>query len=93
MPRPRNKSVKDEVNHTYRYCIYCKANRDNRGFDKHQAACRVIWQLQRRQEDSARHRSAVAEQGNKQRQAGDGINIPTSEVMSNLPTYVYKLTF
>ena len=42
MPRKRTKSVKETT--AYRYCHYCKANRDKRRFDKHQAACKLIWQ-------------------------------------------------
>jgi hypothetical protein len=50
MPRRRTKSVKGEVSNTHRYCIYCKANRDRRGFDKHQAACKTIWKLQQQRQ-------------------------------------------
>lgn len=45
MPRQRTEKVKDST--TYRYCSYCKANRNKRRFDKHQAACKIIWQQQR----------------------------------------------
>ena len=54
MPRnaiPHERSIKKRVNDTHRHCRYCKAHRDGRGFDKHQAACKIIWQLQRRRED------------------------------------------
>lgn len=56
---PRNakghkKSIKKQVSDTHRYCPYCKAHRDGRGFDKHQAACKVIWQLERRRKEPAR---------------------------------------
>jgi hypothetical protein len=47
MPRKRTKSVKETA--AYRYCRYCKANRDKRRFDKHQAACKLIWQQAQQQ--------------------------------------------
>jgi hypothetical protein len=49
MPRKRTKSLKEST--TYRYCPYCKANRDKRRFDRHQAACKTIWQHQRGQQN------------------------------------------
>ena len=50
-------SVKKQVSDTHRYCLYCKAHRDGHGFDKHQAACKTIWQIQRRQKDPVRPQS------------------------------------
>jgi hypothetical protein len=47
MPRKRTQSVKETA--AYRYCRYCKANRDKRRFDKHQAACKLIWQQAQQQ--------------------------------------------
>lgn len=47
MPRKRTQSVKEST--AYRYCRYCKANRDNRRFDKHQTACKLIWQQAQQQ--------------------------------------------
>ena len=38
----------------HRYCLYCKAHCDGCGFNKHQAACKTIWQIQCRQKDPVR---------------------------------------
>ena len=91
MPRSSKKRLKEDL--THRYCLYCKANRDNHGFDKHQAACHVIWQLQRRQQNPR-------QSDRKQKQVDDSVNFPNSaevdseEVMSNLPmAYVHTLIF
>ncbi len=96
MPCSSKKRLKEDL--THRYCLYCKANRDKRGFDKHQAACRVIWQLQCRQQNPA-----IRQSSSKQKQADDGVNFPNSaevdpevdpEVMFNLPmAYVCSLIF
>ena len=51
------KSFKQELGGLHRYCTYCQRNRDRRGFDKHQAACKIIWQIRHRQEGSKRLRS------------------------------------
>ncbi len=54
MPRNKRstgKKAKKLESSSYRYCLYCKANRDGRGFDKHQAACKIRWQIQRRHKD------------------------------------------
>jgi len=92
MPCQSKKRFKEDL--THRYCPYCKANRDNHGFDKHQAACRVIWELRCRQQNPA-----IRESGRIEKQVDDGINFPTSaevdsEVMFNLPmAYVRTLIF
>ena len=92
MPRSSKKRLKEDL--THHYCCYCKANHDNRGFDKHQKACHVIWQLQCRQQNPA-----IRQSGGKQKQADDIVNFPNSdgvdsEVMFNLPmAYVCTLIF
>jgi hypothetical protein len=50
-PIAHERSIKKQVNDTHRYCLYCKAHRDGRGFDKHQAACKIISQLRRRRKN------------------------------------------
>jgi len=50
MPRIRTTSVK-EISNTHRYCKYCKANWDKRGFDKHQTAYKIIWEIQCRKQN------------------------------------------
>ena len=55
--KAHRKSAKRQASNTHHYCRYCKANRDGRGFDKHQAACKIIWQLQCRQQDPIKPRS------------------------------------
>jgi len=92
MPRSSKKRLKEDL--THRHCLYCKANRDKRGFDKHQAACRVIWQLQCRQQNPETRQSC-----REQKQAADGVNSPNfaeiePEVMFDLPmAYVRTLIF
>ncbi len=51
MPRKSTKKAKKRVDSMHRYCLYCGAHRDGRGFDKHQAACKLIWQLHRKRRD------------------------------------------
>jgi hypothetical protein len=46
MARKRRKISKDEVDHLYRKCQYCKAHRNTRLFDRHEAACKAIWIVQ-----------------------------------------------
>ena len=48
-PKAPKKSIKKQVSDMHRYCLYCKTHRDGHGFDKHQAACKIIWQFQHRQ--------------------------------------------
>ena len=92
MPCSSKKRLKEDV--THHYCLYCKANHDNCGFDKHQAACRVIWQLQCRQQNLA-----ICQSGREQKQAADSVNSPNfaeiePEVMFDLPmAYVCTLIF
>ena len=50
-PIAHERSIKKQVNDTHCYCLYCKAHRDGRGFNKHQAACKIIYQLQHRQKN------------------------------------------
>ena len=50
-PIAHERSIKKQVNDTHCYCLYCKAHHDGRGFDKHQAACKIIWQLQHRRKN------------------------------------------
>ena len=52
MPKALRKGVtKEKQGDMHRYCHYCKANRDGCGFNKHQAACKIIWQIRQRQEN------------------------------------------
>ena len=75
MPRPCTKSVKEQ--NTHKYCIYCKANCDKRGFDKHQATCKIIWQLHtRRQESQDRPQSSKATEHVTEAQIGADSPIP-----------------
>jgi hypothetical protein len=43
MPRKRRKTAKDEVEHLFQKCRYCKAHRDVRFFDRHETACKTRW--------------------------------------------------
>ena len=59
---PRNskahkKSLKKQVDDTHRYCLYCKAHCNGQGFNKHQAACKIVWQLQCRQKSHVKPQS------------------------------------
>jgi len=62
-------SVKGQVNGAHHYCLYCQAHLDKCGFDKHQRACKIIWQ-QRQQN------TRPARQLKKQTQAEKVINSP-----------------
>lgn len=51
MPRQPRKTYKQQANDTHRFCNYCKTNRDRRRFEKHQAACKVLWQIRHKKND------------------------------------------
>jgi hypothetical protein len=71
MPRQHARSVKAQVNNTHRYCLYCQAHRDKRGFDKHHTACKIIWQKQQR-----RQNPPAAKQLEQRTQAENVVNLP-----------------
>lgn len=84
MPRrakSHGKSVKQQINDSHRYCRYCNANCDKRGFEKHQTACKTIWEIQHhRQQNPERILSLETHIGEEIR-SSDGINVsPLSPV-------------
>jgi hypothetical protein len=85
MPRQCTEKYKEST--TYRYCSYCKANRDKRRFDKHQAACKIIWQLQHRHQKLQSSSKPI----NKQTE-GEEIDNSVIKVNFRLPSYTTVVT-
>jgi bisphosphoglycerate-independent phosphoglycerate mutase (AlkP superfamily) len=84
MPRQRTQNIKESTN--YRYCRYCKANRDKRRFDKHQAACKIIWQQQDRQQKLQLSSEPINEQTERKK-----IDNSLIKVNFRLPRYTILL--
>ena len=92
-PKAPKKSVKKQLSDTHRYCLYCNAHRDGRGFDRHQAACKIIWQLQCRKKNPAR--SLSLENCSKKQMRAEKVVDPLVPIEVNFfdnPTHCHQLT-
>jgi len=61
MARQKRKSSKAEIEKFYRKCRYCKANRNTRLFDKHEAACKTRWIIRLEKNQRLRSESSALE--------------------------------